>query len=381
MAIAGVFQKTFDNRAEGYDELSGVSVVLLTQYDRKSNSPAWKTWKGDPVLLLDKSVQIEVAVKANKKKGVLRPAHTAEMEFFGASLFAKTSKMGAGSFSLPAGPVSPSPIGGTCPCSALPDSYSVWKKIPGVKADPPGGRREEQICRKCYSNKGNYMHRSSQYAQVIRLNWLNAMLSQEGVDRTAEAFKESIETHAGNVKRRAACKEDPRFFRIHDSGDLYSIQYWKMWKAVCSLLPDILFWMPTRAWWNPAMAMSFGTVPANLAFRPSAYHFDDHAPVVPGMSAGTTAHFWEKDRKTDPVAKGLADWPCPAYAGGKSGGKCIGAIERAKHEWTDEHPLWLEQLKRMVRSLDREQLDLTDGGRDCRVCWINRELSVSYKAH
>jgi hypothetical protein len=251
-----------------------------------------------------------------------------------------------------------------------------------VKADPPGGRWDEQICRKCYSNKGNYMHRSSQYAQVIRLNWVNAMLDQ-GVDHLVDALVEGIEAHSRNEKRRRACKEDPRFFRIHDSGDLFDLRYWEAWKQVCLAdeLKDIKFWMPTRSWWAPGFARQWGAVPPNLAFRPSAYHFDDHAPVVPGMSAGSTAHYWEKDRKTDPVEKGLADWVCPAYAGGKSGGKCIGALERARSEWKTEHPNWLARLVHLVDGMDEQDLELTDNGNDCRVCWLNKDISVSYKAH
>jgi hypothetical protein len=379
MAISGVIQKTFENREEGFKELEGAIPELVTSYTRKTEPDAWATWKGDPVLLLENPIEVDVYVKESKKKGVIRPAHWSKHVCTGAPLFTVTTKMGAGSFGLTAGPKS---VGGTCICSALPDAFTAYQSIPGVKADRPGGRIDEQICRKCYSNKGQYMHRGSQYAQVLRYNWIKWMLTNQGVKKTTDAMISAVDAHAGNEKKREDVMEDPRFFRIHDSGDIFSADYWEVWKGVCEALDDICFWMPTRSWWAPTFAKRFaGSVPDNLTLRPSAYHFDDRSPVVPGLSAGSTAHFWERDRKTDPVAKGLADWPCPAYAGGKSGGKCMGAIERAREEWRGAHQNWLDALEDIVDAMDDEDRELTDGGKDCRVCWLNKDVSVSYKAH
>jgi len=380
MAIAGVFQRTFENRAEGAEALADAQVELVTDYGPKTHRQAWRTWQGDPFLLLDQPVDVEVEVEAHpgkgKQRGMIVPVHTKKFHMIGAPLFATTTKMGAGSFSLAAGP--PKSVGGTCVCSALPDGYSGYRQIPGVQADQPGGRFDEQICRKCYSNKGNYMHRGSQYAQVLRYHWLAGMLADAGVDETAVALARAIDVHSRNEKRRDKKGEDPRFFRIHDSGDLFSLDYWEVWKRVCEMHGDIQFWMPTRAWWAPGFARKWGEIPENLAFRPSAYHFDDHAPVVPGMSAGSTAHYWDRSRQTDPIAQGLSDWVCPAYTGGA--GKCIGALARATREWR-KNPGWLQKLRGVVSSMHRRELELTDNGKDCRVCWLNRDASVSYKAH
>jgi hypothetical protein len=50
-----------------------------------------------------------------------------------------------------------------------------------------------------------------------------------------------------NVIRDSRC----RYFRVHDSGDMFSVGYAECWLQVCRRLPEIRFWIPTRVWQTP----------------------------------------------------------------------------------------------------------------------------------
>jgi hypothetical protein len=128
------------------------------------------------------------------------------------------------------------------------------------------------------------------------------------------------------------------YFRVHDSGDMFNVSYAECWLEVCRMLPEVRFWIPTRAWQTPKSVLPvfdpllntlrmLASLP-NVTVRPSALNFGEHAPQVAGLHAGSTAGMPDVFRA----------WQCPAP---KQGGMCG----------------------------------------DCRTCWDSREVPISYRPH
>jgi hypothetical protein len=149
--------------------------------------------------------------------------------------------------------------------------------------------------------------------------------------RTAEGRQAWIE-----VLVAAIGDSGTRYFRVHDSGDMFSTAYTE-WLEVCRRLPAIRFWIPTRAWQQPigplpvfdpllTILRQLASLP-NVTVRPSALNFGDLPPVVAGLHAGSTAEV---------KAPGTRQCPAP-----QQGGQC---------------------------------------GR-CRLCWTAKGTPVSYKRH
>jgi len=134
--------------------------------------------------------------------------------------------------------------------------------------------------------------------------------------------------------RKSGCA----YFRVHDSGDLFSVAYAECWHAVCLALPGIRFWIPTRSWQQPKSALPVFdpllnmlrklAALSNVTVRPSALDFGDSAPVIEGLHAGSTAAMADSARASQ----------CPAP---KQGGQCG----------------------------------------DCRTCWDAKGTAVSYSKH
>jgi hypothetical protein len=112
------------------------------------------------------------------------------------------------------------------------------------------------------------------------------------------------------------------YFRVHDSGDMFSARYAEAWLEVCIRLPHVKFWIPTRAWQSPSGQLpvfdpllntlrKLAQLP-NVTVRPSALNFGDHAPQVQGLHAGSTAGMPDIFRARQ----------CPAYAQGGHCGNC-----------------------------------------------------------
>jgi hypothetical protein len=129
-----------------------------------------------------------------------------------------------------------------------------------------------------------------------------------------------------------------KYFRVHDSGDMFNPAYAECWLEVCRRLSAVRFWIPTRAWQIPA-----GPLPVfdpllgvlrklaalhNVAVRPSALNFGDLPPAVSGLHAGSTAAFSDPTRAKE----------CPAP---KQGGNCG----------------------------------------NCRTCWNAKDVPVTYRRH
>lgn len=370
-----VIDATFRNRKAGIAKLDTVDLefhpspkagevsISVRRHGGEIPVDAYKKWRGDPYILFSSPLDVRVGGKPCRINGV--------------PFFTQNRKMASISFGIPAGPEGSSK--GACPASALPDSYEKHYALGEV--DPRPMVKDDQICRKCYANKGNFMYELQQLYQVARFRWIKERLADGATpEDLADDLEAAVLTASRNTKKRDRDGESPHFVRIHDSGDLFDMDYWRAWKIVCERLPDISFWCPTRMWMIPAYTAEFQRdVPENLALRPSAYHFNESAPMIPRMAAGSTSNYWETKKdglQIDPILTGIADWPCPAYvAGGKS---CSGALERVSKVWTGHNERALGQLK---RSMSRDELRQTSGGKDCRVCWLRKDMRVSYTAH
>ena len=216
----------------------------------------------------------------------------------GRALLTEPSKMPAFSWSLPAGNKRMGQPKGTCP---------------GARADDPS-----YLCFLCYANPdskkldkhgelirrgGNYERPSVRKAQSARHQWTtDCLMTKEGQARWVTVMTAAI-TWATRQDRATPKSKRILFFRWHDSGDVWQPNYGKMIREVCANLPDVRFWLPTRSWHSTPRILTVlqdvAQLP-NVAVRPSALRFEETAPVVPGLSAGTGAR--------------SAGFNCPAHA-------------------------------------------------------------------
>jgi hypothetical protein len=170
-------------------------------------------------------------------------------------LLTNASKMPAPTFSLPAG----KGAGKACP----------WSTTEG----------EDSICGSCYAQKGNYRYIAVENAAQVRYTWtLEALRSPEGMSRWVETMVSAIEATG------------TRYFRWHDSGDIFSPVYAHMMLQVIQRTPDVAHWIPTRAYRAPWVAiLRMIAAEPNATLRPSALHFNELPPVINGLHAGSGA--------------------------------------------------------------------------------------------
>lgn len=343
-------ERTLINRSEAYLMLQGHEIRL--------NIPKGKK---DPFLQVVPKVEFKYMTEADidprtgmprivKKKGVEKIIRSRIDKFSieMPTLFSKTSKMKAPSWSFPAGPPA---VGGTCISSALfkhPSQYETALAQGDVQQRPANVK--DWICSYCYAGKSNYMHRTSQYSQTIRAIWMMGILKTHSFPDAAKLLTKALRAHLGNKGKREADNEDPRYFRIHDSGDMtLNPDTYSLWCSVAGNLGDVSFWAPTRMWTFASFVnrVRSSPPPGNLVLRPSALHFNDKAPAIEGFAAGSTAHASNKKQPVDPVASRLADWSCPAY---QFNNTCSGS-----------------------KGPDKKK--------PCRLCWDYPDSTVSYKGH
>lgn len=115
---------------------------------------------------------------------------------------------------------------------------------------------EGSVCSKCYAFNGNYQYPGVKQAHQNRLKaldhpqWIEAMTLLIG--------------HYTNP-------DDP-YFRIHDSGDIQSVQHLLQWVQIAQNLPKINFWMPTKEtrFYKTGKTIMGNDWPKNLVVRLSA---------------------------------------------------------------------------------------------------------------
>lgn len=184
------------------------------------------------------------------------------------------------------------------------------------------------ICAHCYADKGSYTrYPTVKRAQRARFAWVRECLKTE--EGTADFVRVMV-----NVIGRTRNE----YFRVHDSGDLFSPAYTWAWVRIAQALPGVKFWFPTRSWrpltmakispatkvaWELAL-MALAAEP-NVTVRPSSLFFNAPAPRIAGLQAGSTA-------------ADDGSFTCPA--------------SRQNNECGE-----------------------------CRACWDARETPISYRAH
>lgn len=183
------------------------------------------------------------------------------------------------------------------------------------------------ICGSCYAQKGKYVQPVVQNAQDVRFDWVRDCLkSESGTDSFVATMIDAVR------------RTNNPYFRVHDSGDLFSPAYIWAWVRIVQALPEVKFWFPTRSW-RPAMmpkltpaarlswelALTALNSEPNVTVRPSALFFNAPAPQIPWLSAGSTA-------------ANDGSFTCPAST---QNNEC----------------------------------------RDCRACWDMPESPISYRAH
>jgi hypothetical protein len=248
-------------------------------------------------------------------------------------IFGAPGKMGCFAFSLPAGPLN---YHGTCPSA-------------GYNIDDP-----LFICNGCYALGGRYINSDYILSSQITLEWTKrclangtfvqnmvALLENLWYDKTEKAqtitFRKKIKGRKKKVKKPIWFGTD-KYFRLHDSGDFFSSQYFYAWTQICRRFPRTLFWAPTRVPLNPDESVKekwadiLRDAPPNLRIRPSTLFFESQPPVIPGLAAGSMCSVKKQ--------KGVRS--CPVY-------------------WRDD-------------------VDTCTEAR-CRRCWTSPQTQVNYPAH
>ena len=167
-------------------------------------------------------------------------------------------------------------------------------KMPGpswsIPAHKSCHRALGSICDNCYAGHGCYLYTTTRNAQAVRFAWtVESMRTLAGRRQWTDRMRYAIE------------RTGAEWFRVHDSGDMFSVVYAECWLEICRETPRVGYWIPTRVWqsgsqnWvlpvlDPLMGIMrmLAQLP-NVTVRPSALNFGDYAPVVPGLHAGSTA--------------------------------------------------------------------------------------------
>lgn len=291
--------------------------------------------------------------------------HYILVDYPGCSFFSRVAKMSCPSWSIPAGPPA---IGGSCPAAgpmvgappavraASAQAITRLTGIPVRGRGLPRAGEKTFVCSVCYAGKNNYANTSTQAWQIARHTWFKHWERNDS-EHLIEQLVAAV-AHMAVFLRKTKAKYwrgvNPRFFRIHDSGDYDSLAAVEIWNEVARRSPKILFWSPTRMWVFPKFVEVMSEAPENLAIRPSALHFDDPAPDFSGLSGGSGVSAEDK-----------VSWSCPVYSGQSQTCK------------TARRP-------RLVKG------NLLPGGRKtCRFCWGGmktgdlpyKNLDVSYHGH
>jgi hypothetical protein len=321
-----------------------------------------------------------------------------------------TTKMGAPSFSLPAGAPA---LGGACPgasagqtTSPPRDRENLSKLLLPVLNKYNGGRKlqhvdevspAQAVCEFCYAEGGQYSTSGVQNAQLMRYAWAQRAIERPGhMPGVSEFYSVMLDAiDAADFKLHKEPKQylGKRFFRLHDSGDFFKPGYLVEWKkitlyyhplfggeklrfakskkdrVVIEQVGDghpnpIFFWAPTRVWAEGRKYVQLvsdingilvGREPTwdNFTIRPSAYHINQHGPFIdlPGWASPSTVY----DNESKENIEGIAyDWDCRAYAVEK-GPSCRGA------QSDPEGP--------------------GGGAEGCRECWLQGNKAVNYTLH
>ena len=132
-----------------------------------------------------------------------------------------------------------------------------------------GGRLSKlagSVCAMCYARKGRYIFANVQAALARRMTVLARALADP-------VFRGEFVSAMSFLTARSP------WFRWHDSGDLQSVEHFRLICDIARATPNTTHWLPTK---EPRYVK--GDVPANLIVRVSAPHIDQAAPNHPHTS-------------------------------------------------------------------------------------------------
>ena len=197
-------------------------------------------------------------------------------------------------------------------------------KMPGFSTSIPasackvGARLSRvvgSVCAGCYAMKGRYLFPDVVAGLQRRLDALHHPLWVAGMVRLI-----------GNDTRRTGVP----YFRVHDSGDLQSMEHLHRWFAVARALPDVHFWIPTREQALVNLALAMEPCPENMTIRLSAPMIDGSPPTTAhaGLTTSTVhavSYCGDTNRWRSPSGR-FAPAPignqCPAPTQGGACGAC-----------------------------------------------------------
>lgn len=288
-----------------------------------------------------------------------------------------TKKMQCPSFSLPAGALE---NGGSCPSAGLGQTTAPREKLvalgskkrileltigPGVTLDQKSlpAFYALSVCETCYAESGSYQYVNNIIGQLAVFAWTQAAVEGGYFVRTMIEVIEKADYH---LDKEVEGGGDPRvdlkflrksgwrrFFRWHDSGDVWSAEYAAQVKQICDHFnprksgkgTPTLFWMPTRAWASVGSSKWVAVnddETSNLVIRPSAYNVNAPAPTPeaagPGNQSGSTVI---SGAVADAFKnQGYFDFDCPAA---------------------------------MSKQTCRQA--------QCRACWLHPDKVINYRLH
>ena len=352
------------------------------------------------------------------------------------SVLAKTTKMGAYSFNLPAGPPGPRSLG-TCRVSAAHWPVEEFAD-PSVATNELGaetlGKRgaDDWICANCYAMKGAYGSPTVIMIQELRRQWVMSFANRsDGADALATHLTRAIRwgqlasikskaSLAGKLDKSGADRSvmvpNPQYFRIHDAGD-FGLGPWYVdaWFETCRrcstphvvrvpkkgelpvnlidgagvpgapeyVLPPVKFWAATRAWTVNSGLEQYVRgicqrgerglcVPSNLTIRPSALYFGDTPPALNGRHLTV---FGQQDVQVGGYAQGSA-------ADSLEKAKASGAWSCPAYEPTDPTKPKKSQPGACQKSKGPGSQDVpAPAGPGCRACWDDSGRPVVYIRH
>ena len=204
-------------------------------------------------------------------------------------------------------------------------------KMPGLSFSIPateckvGGflrKVEGSTCSKCYAMKGRYVFGNVKNAMWRRLDSYNSHVENGTIEEWIDA-----------MVFFATSKRSKGYFRWFDSGDLQSVEMLCHIIEVARRAPEVKFWLPTREYGIIRDYLNSGPyIPDNLTIRISAAMIGECPPNFnhPRIVYSVVHH---KNSRAC-----TATYSCPAYI---QDGKCL----------------------------------------DCRACWSQDVLFVSYPQH
>lgn len=199
---------------------------------------------------------------------------------------------------------------------------------------------DKLICSSCYACKGFYQFANTKQALQNKADFVLSSLRQDNGKTFIKAMASQIfkKYYNKDGTRKTLKNINTKLFRVHDSGDLFSVAYIKAWKQICQIFPTIRFWFPTREWIRESQMDALKELASlpNVSLKPSALEIDQPAPKIEGLDAGTAVYSCAEKAEQD------GHFVCPATA-------------------TDDH---------------------TCAGNNCQNCFIkNFRKPIAYLAH